>query len=341
MRLRHAFRLDFVESGMTATSITGMNAVAVLALRRSIYSKQSVSRNDLADLIARGRDAGISPEYADLLSEVATDLLVHQVDPPRYIATADADWLIAKLSEGNGLSCRAEFEMLRDVMRYAVSVPPALTTFAVREVAKAILTGRRAATGGVDHVAGVVGLDDVEALRSMVFAATQGSSLHVSKESAEILFEIAHATAKSDNDPGFATFFAQAIGNYMIGAAFQGSPAREDVLRAERAFATPRPFGGVVAQMAEASTLQRISGLRQELQSVEEMEDDAYAKGNKAYMQDIQSALQVSAGGADWVAAHLTRAGELSPAEKKLMNFLSQEAATMPASLKALIDKAA
>src|SRR5450631_3041267 len=152
MRLRHAFRLGFVESGMTATTIMGMNAVAVLALRRSIYSQQSVSRNDLADLIARGRDVGISPEYADLLSEVATDLLVHQVDPPRYIATADADWLIAKLSEGSGLSCRAEFEMLRDVMRYAVSVPPALTTFAVREVAKAILTGRRASTGDVDHV---------------------------------------------------------------------------------------------------------------------------------------------------------------------------------------------
>src|ERR1700730_16459828 len=120
----------------TAGKGGGLDSAAVLDLRRSIYGKGVVTRADLAQLIALGRAAGSPPssEYAELLAEAATDLLVRQADPPGYIASAAPDGLIAQLADGEGLSCRAEFTMLVDVLRYAVSAPPTLAAFAVREV---------------------------------------------------------------------------------------------------------------------------------------------------------------------------------------------------------------
>ena len=172
-----------------------LDSDSVMTLRREIYTKPCVTRADFSSLLAAGRVAGAaaSQDYSDLLSEVASDLIVNQVDPPKYISQADADWFIAQVGEGGGLSCRAEFEMLVDVLRYAVSVPASLASFAVAEIEKAIVEGHRAANGEMDHAARTVTHDDVEALRTAVFAATDGNSLHVTKASAESLFRIAHA----------------------------------------------------------------------------------------------------------------------------------------------------
>ena len=205
----------------------------VLALRRAIYGKGDATRADLEILIARGRQGGADPEFCHLIAEVATDVLVRQVDPAGYVTEADAAWLVTRLSEGGGLACRPEFEMLKAIFGHAVSVPPDLTAFAVREVEKAILTGRRDATGGLDHPPCVVTREDVEALRAMAFAPIRGSSLHVDRGTAEALFDIAHATANAANAPEFADFFAHAVGNYLIGVAFSGTPDRDEVLRHE------------------------------------------------------------------------------------------------------------
>jgi hypothetical protein len=56
----------------------------VLALRRAIYGKGDATRADLEILIARGRQGGADPEFCNLIAEVATDVLVRQVDPAGY-----------------------------------------------------------------------------------------------------------------------------------------------------------------------------------------------------------------------------------------------------------------
>jgi len=42
------------------------------------------------------------------------------------------------------------------VLSHAVEAPASLSAFAVREIEKAILTGRRDALGGADHEPGIV-----------------------------------------------------------------------------------------------------------------------------------------------------------------------------------------
>ena len=155
---------------------------------------------------------------------------------------------------------------------------PALASFAVGEIEKAIVAGHSAAGRGA-HAAGFVAREDVEALRNTVFAATQGSSLHVTRDSAEALFRIAHATAGADNDAAFDELFAQAIGNYLMGVAFSGTPDRADVLRHEAELEKATGFGGFFAAMARGPSRAEVA---EALESTEAEEEDAY-------FRDLQS----------------------------------------------------
>ena len=173
------------------------------------------TRADLEVLIARGRQDAADPAFCARLAEVAADVLVRQADPTGSVSKADAVWLVAKLSNGGGLSCPAQFQMLKRVFADALSVPPLLTAFAIREIELAILTGRREILGGVDFEPAVVTAGDVEALRALAFAPTREPSLPIDTGTVEALFDIAHATGSARNDPAFADLFALLIANHL------------------------------------------------------------------------------------------------------------------------------
>jgi hypothetical protein len=304
-----------------------LDAQGAQALRLVIYSKSAVSRADLAGLLDLGRKAGAeaSKEFAALLADVATDLMVHQVDPPQYVTREDAEWLIGQIESAGGLTCRAEFDMLLAILRYAVSIPPALSAFAVAEIEKAIIEGHRA--GGVaDHAAGVVGKDDVEALRCSVFAATEGDSLHVSRASAEALFRIAHATAGARNDPGFDDLFAKAIGNYLLGIAFHWTPSVAEERAKEQWLDEKAPsLGGFLSGMLHLT--------KTDAQRAADAESRRLREENAADRAEIDQKSAIGVADGDWVLAHLTRDGELTSAEKKLLRFLKEDASSLPPAL--------
>ena len=55
----------------------------------------------------------------------------------------------------------------------------------------------------------------------------------------------------------------------------------------------------------------------------------------------LADAANVRGDQADWVIAHLTRGGPLTEAEKRLLKFLVDEAASTPPQLTALLERAA
>ena len=314
---------------------SNLDSAGVLAMRRNIYGKPAVTRADFCKVLGEGRAAGANApqEYGDLLSEVACDLIVNQVDPAKYISQADADWFMAQLGPDNGLSCRAEYEMLVDILREAVSVPAPLAAFAVAEMEKSVVSGHRAGAT-VDHAAGIVTHDDVEALRSAVFAATEGSSLHVTRTSAEALFHIAHATAGAANDPGFDDFFAKAVGNYLLGIANRWTPTAAEEVQKEKWLDDKAPsFGGFLGSL--------FGGGKREVASVDDLVERQFKAENDADSQAMAAASGIDAGEADWLLDHLTRVGALTSAEKQLLRFLKQESTTLPAALTAVMDRQA
>jgi hypothetical protein len=320
---------------MATTPAGGVDAAQ---LRHAIYDKGAATRVDLAGLLALGREAGDDPAFLALLAEVAADVMTEAVDPVGYVSETDADWLVAQLGDGAGLTCRAEFEALKSVLGHAVSAPASLAAFGLREVERAILTGRRAAVGGVASEPGIVTAEDVEALRAVCYAPTAGEPLHVGRAAAEALFDIAHATATARNDPAFPDFFARAVGNYLLGAAFVAAPAREAVLAEAREMDQRPSFGAFLSRLAGGLTAPNAADGRK---SVEQLAEARYREENDETEARLEAAARIDAGEAKWVLAHLARGGELSPAEKRLIAFLRDESTGAPPEITALFDQAA
>jgi hypothetical protein len=311
--------------------------VDTAALRRSIYCKEKADRADLAQLIALGAQAGDDPSYLKLIADVGRDALDLDVDPRGYVSEADARWLISQIGDGGTLSCRAEFETLKAVIGHAVSVPPSLTAFAVGEVKRAILSGRGPA--GAEHKARIVNSADVEALRLFCFAPTAGAALHVDRATAEALFDIAHATAHAENAPEFADFFAQAVGNHLLGAVFLTPASREEELGLERELDRPAPsLGQFLSGLTGGLFAPSASNGRK---SVDRLTQDIVNEENEETDDRLAAAADVDPGEAQWILAHLARQGELSVAEKRLLAFLRDEAASAPPEITALYGQSA
>ncbi len=326
---------------MTASdlpAVGGINAGQALEIRRTIYAHDPLTQADM-DLVFRTQrsSAGAdSPEWTVLFAEAVTDYVVHQNDPADYIPQAKADWLAAKLSEAGGIATAAEFAMLIDVMKSALEVPPSLSAFALGEIKSAIVSGRRTAIGGGDHAACTITKADVEALRSVLYAATTDSAGHVTREEAEALFDIAHATASGVCDPAFGELFARAVGNYLMAICWHET-GREQALNREHwldsreslfQFLLHRPARG----QEESVRMLMQSPLAQENADLAaELRQDEAARAESETITDDE---------ADWVIAHLTRQAPLTAAETRLLQWLGAEAATIPPKLRTLIETA-
>jgi hypothetical protein len=308
---------------MSNIAVQTRDPIAVQALRREIYAKPAVSRADLSTLLRTGGDS--PAEYARLLADVATDLLVNQADPAKYVDQTAADWLIAEIGASK-VAYGPEIHMLTEVIRLAVSVPASLADFCIAEIEKAIGEGREG------HPAGEVAVEDIQALCAVVFAAVDGSSLHVSRADAEALFRIAHATKNAANAPEFDGFFAKAIGNYLMGIAFRWTPSRAEELEKEKwLHGQPPNFSKFFA----AAFGGRASG-DSRLETVDDADELRLREENAADAREMATAVEIDGGETDWLMTHLSRPGSLTSAERALLTFLRQEAPSLPERLAAL-----
>lgn len=91
--------------------------------------------------------------------------------------------------------------------------------------------------------------------------------------------------------------------------------------------------------MVEAPLAERFGHLSVETKTVDAADESLFAAENDADAAEIREAAALKASDADWVIAHLTRDGQLSSAEKRLLHFLVEQAGSIPPSLRALIEK--
>lgn len=306
----------------------GVGPEVALQVRRAIYCHDQLTPSDMDLVFSTARKAGRQPcpEWTAVVCDALSDYMVHQNDPADYIPQDKADWLTARLADNGGISSRTEFAMLIDVMTHALGVPTSLSAFALNEIKTAIIKGRRDAITGEDHPPGVVTSGDVEALRAVLYAAKTGTPGHVTRDEAEVLFKIAHATSRAD--PAFDDLFARAIGNYLMAVNLHVPDAAE-ALHFEKWLDEKDSLASFWSRMFHRAP------------AGESFNDEADLARQDADDRTLLSERKnITASEADWVIAHLTRDGALSSAERRLLQFLDAQALSIAPSLRALIDQA-
>ncbi len=114
----------------------------IRALRRIFYEDGIVAADE-ADLLFKLNDAcRIKPvDWADFFVEAITDYLVFQERPQGYLTSANAHWLIDRISCDGHVHSKTELELVVNVLDKARWSPVSLVKFALNQVKSAVIHG--------------------------------------------------------------------------------------------------------------------------------------------------------------------------------------------------------
>ncbi|HSP25167.1 MAG TPA: hypothetical protein VLQ65_08335, partial [Saliniramus sp.] len=305
-------------SAIEAIATPAISPADVITLRRHYFADDAISLREGEELFAVAAKVGDSGcrEWHQFFSEAIGVLLIDQVQPHGYLSDENADWFIARIMHDGHVLLKSEFETLIRVMERAREVPDKLAAFALGLVKEVVLTGDGTSITGEKHAPGVVTAADVTTLRRTLFVASSEGFGAVSRAEADILFDIADATAGAENDPSFDDLFARAIGNHLLSGLGRHAPERKEALRREAWLDERRPLGSGIA----ANFRGIVFGRRK----------PPAEPAEAAPATEI-----VTSEEAAWLKTRIHYNGEFGSAERALLAFLRNEAAAIDPSLDA------
>lgn len=325
---------DVLTDVMKSKKIT---ASQVLDLRRALYNDGVAEAGEVDRLFAMDEAAtDFDPSWTELFVEAVTDYIIEQVEPQGHISEENANWLIDRISRDGTVKTASELEILAKVLEKAQSSPQRLVAFALGQVKKAVVEGEGPLARGGTLAKGVVSRDEAEFIRRILFAFGGDGNIAVTRDEAEVLFDINDASATAENDPAWNDLFVKAIANFMMAASGYQAPSRQEALRREDWLDEPSAgVGGFFSRIAAGGLRGALNAYRQP-----DMEQ-AWAARNKSMDAAIKSAETISAEEAEWLARRMGRDGTFHENEKALLRFIRDEAPSIHPSLQSLITKAA
>lgn len=319
-----------------------VDAAQIAELRRAIYSDGIVSRAEAEVLfeIERTRKDH-SDAWSDLFVEALTEYVLNREPPTGYLSESTAGWLITELTKRKVPSTDAEIELLINIVETAFEVTPAFSAYALRLVKDMVIYSDGTDARGRSHGGMSVTEADVHSLQRILWGAGSEGRMAVSRDEAEALFAIAHASTGADNVPAFDDLFARAVGNYLLGATGRSVPPREVALRREtegpyRA-SMVRVLGSALSSMTKSGSAGGI--LKTVLDTLDDPLDIAFEKSNFERDVAIDAAEIMTPQKAGWLLDHVGQNGLMTGPEKALVRFVAREASAIDPTLKPLIDK--
>ncbi|MEM6616887.1 MAG: hypothetical protein AAF619_10175 [Pseudomonadota bacterium] len=321
---------DIIESIRKKRSVTSED---VLKLRGLFYGDGGISSEEAEFLFdVNGYADSASAAWPKLFSEALTDYLVTQVEPRGYVDQAKADWLLARISADGVVHRGSELDALITIIERAKSVPPSLSSFALKQVYYAVIDGTGAGRWGRPGVAGIITADDVTLLRRILYAYGGEGHVAITRAEAEVLFDLNDRTAEIENHPDWSDLFVKAIANAIMFASGYTIPTRDEALR-RTAWVndTSTSLTGFFSRMLTSNleSFRSAYGLEGYSDHAERAEVTAHV------------AERVTDEEAHWLATRIGRDGILHENEKALLHFIRDEAPDMPPVLQTLIDSAA
>lgn len=310
----------------------------VLRLRREVYRDGIVSRDEAHDVFALDHAVDEKPEsWREFYVEALADFLVNREAPRGYISAENASWLIDWIAHDGVVDHRTELELLVKAMEKATRVPPPLAGFALDQVALAVVDGKGVLARGRVLTPGMVGEDEVELLRRILYAAGGDGSIAITRDEAEVLFRINDRTSEADNHHSWTELFTKAIACSLMVASGYAPPSREEALRREDWLNdTSVNLGGFFSRMFSGSLSAHMDAVRLKTGS------EAYYGQRNAEQSDLRiSSERIDEGEVAWLVERIGRDGVLHDNEKALLGYLKRESPDIHPALQPLLDKVA
>lgn len=303
-----------------------VSAEDVLFLRRNIFADGVVSRDELATLFALGQRAPAGDrEWPEYFAEAAADFFLREEEPHGYLTEEEFDHLRSLMGRGGRAAGALELGVLVTLMEKAVSTPPAMAEFVADEFRRTV-----GAHKGGPRLSRV----EADLLQRYLYAAGGAGSIAITRDEAELLFDLHEMTAGANNDPAFCDLFIKGIAAHLMAHVGYRPLPREEALRlhdwVKDQTVNPAGFFG-----------RMFSGGLDAIRDAYGQKKSVAGKKNEDNAIAAAIAEQVTAQEADWLAERIGRNGHFDDLERALLNYMRDLDADLPPKLAALVEKAA
>lgn len=316
---------------MSSVSASGLNDILkrqaitdfdVARMRKAFYKDGIISREEADKLFEANTSCSVKDAtWTDFFIEAVTDYLVNQETPEGYITADNADWLIAQICKDGQIESKTELELLVHILDRSRWSPVRLVRFALNEVKRAVLEDQGPLRTGSGLQKGVIAEAEVELLRRMLYAFGGDGNIAITRDEAEILFEINDATSDVEPNPAWTDLFTKAIANVLMASSGYAVPSREKALQSEAWLDSRDELapGAFFSKMLSGSLTAVLTSYREQ-----SPEEQALARLERQRVEIVTNE-EITEDEANWLADRLGRDGKLNANEKALIEFLEKE----------------
>jgi hypothetical protein len=312
-----------IETRLAQIGVDGrVTAEEVLFLRRQVFADGVVSERELDAIFALGdRAPDGDPEWPQFFAEAVADFYLREEEPQGYLTEDEFDELQARISRNNHANA-LERLLLVKLMESAVQTPKDMSRYTGREIKAAIIAKDIPA----------VDKDDVMLIRRWLFAAGGDGYVGVTKEEAEVLFDINDALRVGEPSAAWSELFVQGVVNHLMASLGYSAADRQEAIR-RHAFISDHSanVGGFFQKM--------LSGVAGAFGSAEDK--SVYEQKAEARDAAVAEAEKITPAESEWLATRIGRDGAFDENERLLIERMKEFEADLPAELKVLLERAA
>lgn len=287
----------------------------VTRLVRSFGEDPHIHESEAETLLRLNRSCPVqAPSWSGFLVDVIADYILNQSGPEGYITAEKSDWLVARLARDGWIANRAELDLLVAILGRARWFPLSLATFALGQVAGAVIHGfgplRRGAA-----VPGTIGAGEIALLRVILNAFGGDSGLALTQPETEILIAVNKAVAGRPVPPQWTDLYAKALANVLLAEEGYAVPPRAVALR---------PGAGDDALLEpEAQVALALAGLRRDYHRAS-AEERALNRLERQRIE-IVTGEAIGAGEGPWLGERLMAGPRRFPVEAAVLAHLERE----------------
>ncbi|MFM1815801.1 MAG: hypothetical protein RLZ98_2496 [Pseudomonadota bacterium] len=307
----------------------------VAALRKAFFEDGDIDASEAGAIFRLGETCkGESDAWPLFLVEALTDYIVFQTEPRGYVSNEQAEWLIEHIRRDGDFASPTELELLLKILEASTETPRALAAFALDQAKHAVLNGSGSIVGGEEFRPGVIGKAEVDILRRLLYAVGGSGNIAITREEAELLFDLNDATIEAENHSAWSDLFTKAILNHLMAGNHYVAPSRERALRISKWLDAPNAgVGGFFGKLFTNEMLS-VKGF------YEAMGDSDWRQTRLEKMEEAAHAAEaITRGEAQWLAARIGRDGNLHENEKAILRFIRDECPELHPGLEALMGR--